>query len=57
MLLILSLRSIVESKKDFRQHRVSKLWVLKKACIEGTLVSKVPLNYEEPDHLSSNEKI
>lgn len=57
MLLILSLRSIVESKKDFRQHRVSKLWVLKKACIEGTLISKVPLNYEEPDHLSSDEKI
>ena len=33
-----SLKSIVESKKVSDKHRISKLWVLTKASIKGTLI-------------------
>ena len=38
MFILSSLRSIVESKKVSDKHRISKLWVLTKASIKGTLI-------------------
>ena len=36
---ISSLKSIVESKKVSDKHKLSKLWVLMKAFIKGTLIN------------------
>ena len=38
MFIFSSLKSIAESKKVSDKHRISKLWVLVKASIKGTLI-------------------
>ena len=38
MFVFSSLRSIVESKKVSDKHRISKLWVLIKTSVKGTLI-------------------